>query len=100
MDVRAIKTARRTELAACALAAARNTLGLLHDAEMLAGSGCLARAYSLAALAVDAAAHVMLDAVSDLRDSTAAKHAQRTPRATRTAAPPRRRARTSRLVPR
>jgi AbiV family abortive infection protein len=53
VDLRAVKAARRTELSACAVAAARNAHGLLHDAEVLAGSGCPARAYSLAALAVE-----------------------------------------------
>lgn len=53
MDLRAIKAASSTDLAACTLAAARNTLGLLHDAEVLAGSGCLARACALAALSVE-----------------------------------------------
>ena len=53
MDLRAVKAARRTELSACAVAAARNANGLLHDAEVLARSGCAARAYSLAALAVE-----------------------------------------------
>jgi AbiV family abortive infection protein len=53
VDLRAIKAAGRTELAACAFAAARNTQGLLHDAEILAGSGSMARAYSLAALAIE-----------------------------------------------
>ncbi len=53
MDLRAIKAASRAELSACAFAAARNVLGLLQDAETLAGSGSVARAYSLAALAVE-----------------------------------------------
>jgi AbiV family abortive infection protein len=53
VDLRAIKAAGRTELAACAFAAARNTQALLHDAEILAGAGSTARAYSLAALAVE-----------------------------------------------
>jgi len=53
VDLRAVKAARRTELSACAIAAARNANGLLHDAEVLARSGCAARAYSLAALAVE-----------------------------------------------
>ena len=53
MDLRAVKAARRTELAACAVAAARNGHGLLHDAEVLARAGSAARAYSLAALAVE-----------------------------------------------
>jgi AbiV family abortive infection protein len=53
VDLRAVKAARRTELSACAVAAARNGHGLLHDAEVLARSGSAARAYSLAALAVE-----------------------------------------------
>ena len=53
MDLGAVKAASRTELAACAVAAARNAHGLLHDAEVLARSGGTARAYSLAALAVE-----------------------------------------------
>jgi len=53
VDLRAVKAARRTELSACAVAAARNAHGLLHDAEVLARSGSAARAYSLAALAVE-----------------------------------------------
>ena len=52
MDLAAIKAAGRADLLACALAAARNVLGLRSDAEVLAGSGSAARAYSLAALAV------------------------------------------------
>jgi AbiV family abortive infection protein len=53
VDLRAIKAASRPDLAACAIAAARNAQGLLQDAELLAGSGRTARAYSLAALAVE-----------------------------------------------
>jgi AbiV family abortive infection protein len=53
VDLRAIKAARRTDLAACAVAAARNAQGLVHDAEVLARSGSTARAYSLAALGVE-----------------------------------------------
>jgi AbiV family abortive infection protein len=53
VDLRAVKGASRPELAACAIAAASNVQGLLHDAELLAGAGCTARAYSLAALAVE-----------------------------------------------
>ena len=45
--------AGRAELLACAVAAARNAQELLHDAEALAGSGSMARAYSLAVLAVE-----------------------------------------------
>jgi len=53
VDLRAVKAASKTELSACAVAAARNAHGLLHDAEVLARSGSAARAYSLAALAVE-----------------------------------------------
>jgi AbiV family abortive infection protein len=53
VDLRAVKAASRTELSTCAIAAARNAHGLLHDAEVLARSGSAARAYSLAALAVE-----------------------------------------------
>jgi AbiV family abortive infection protein len=53
MNLRAIKAAQRTDLFACALAAARNALGLLHDAEVLARSGSMARAYSVAALVAE-----------------------------------------------
>jgi AbiV family abortive infection protein len=45
--------APKPRLAACAIAAARNAQDLLHDAEVLAGAGCRARACSLAALAVE-----------------------------------------------
>jgi AbiV family abortive infection protein len=53
VDLRAIKAARGTELFRCALAAARNALELLHDAELLARSGSLARAYTAAALVAE-----------------------------------------------
>ena len=53
MNLGAIKAAGRAELFACGVAAARNTDGLLRDAETLAGAGRPARAYSLAALAVE-----------------------------------------------
>jgi AbiV family abortive infection protein len=53
VDLRAVKAASRPELRACAIAAARNAHGLLQDAELLASSGRAARAYSLAALAVE-----------------------------------------------
>jgi len=53
MPARALRSAGRADLLASALAAARNELGLLRDAEMLTGSGSTARTYSLAALAVD-----------------------------------------------
>jgi len=53
VDLRAVKAATGPELAACAIAAARNAQGLRHDAEVLAEAGCTARAYSLAVLAVE-----------------------------------------------
>jgi AbiV family abortive infection protein len=53
MDLGAVKAASRPEVAAFAIAAARNAQGLLQDAELLAGSGRTARAYSLAALAIE-----------------------------------------------
>jgi AbiV family abortive infection protein len=53
VDLRAVKAASRTELSACAYAAARNVQGLVHDAEVLAGAGSTARAYSLAAFAIE-----------------------------------------------
>jgi AbiV family abortive infection protein len=53
VDLRLIKSAARGDLAACARAAVRNAQGLLRDAEVLSSSGSKARAYSLAALAVE-----------------------------------------------
>lgn len=53
MDLAAVREARRGDLLACAVTAARNALGLLHDAELLAQYGARARAYSLAAFAVE-----------------------------------------------
>jgi len=53
VDLRAVKAASRAELAACAVAAARNAQGLLCDAAALAESGSMGRAYSLAVLAVE-----------------------------------------------
>jgi AbiV family abortive infection protein len=53
VDLRTVKAASRTELSACAVAAARNARELLYDAESLAGSGSRGRAYSLAVLAVE-----------------------------------------------
>jgi AbiV family abortive infection protein len=49
----AVKAATGPELAAGAVAAARNADGLLRHAEVLAGAHYAARAYSLAALAVE-----------------------------------------------
>jgi len=54
VDLAAVKAASRPELAAYAVAVGRNAQGLLHDAELLAEAGSTARAYSLAALAVEA----------------------------------------------
>ena len=48
-----MKGAPAPELARGAIAAARNACGLLDDAELLSGAGRLARAYSLAGLAVE-----------------------------------------------
>jgi len=45
VDLSAMKAAPGPGLAACAVAAPRNAQGLLHDAELLAGAGCTARAY-------------------------------------------------------
>ncbi len=53
MDLRAVKASAQPELAACAIAAARNAHGLLDDAELLARAGRTGRAYSLAVLAVE-----------------------------------------------
>ncbi len=48
-----MKDAPARELALGAVAAARNAFGLVEDAELLSGAGRLARAYSLAGLAVE-----------------------------------------------
>jgi AbiV family abortive infection protein len=53
VDLRAVKAATGPELAAGAAAAARNADGLLRDAEFLAEAHYTARAYSLAAFAVE-----------------------------------------------
>src|SRR5216684_5311969 len=53
MDLAAVKDAPVRELARGAVAAARNARGLVQDAELLSGAGRLARAYSLAGLAVE-----------------------------------------------
>ena len=55
MDLSAVKAATRPELVAGAAAAARNASGLVRDAEVLAELHCQARAYALAALAVEEA---------------------------------------------
>src|SRR5258706_1392561 len=53
VDLRAVKEAPVPVLARGAVAAARNARGLVQDAELLSGAGRLARAYSLAGLAVE-----------------------------------------------
>jgi AbiV family abortive infection protein len=53
VDLAAVKAAPVRELARGSVAAARNACGLVEDAELLAGAGRLARAYSLAGLAVE-----------------------------------------------
>jgi AbiV family abortive infection protein len=53
VDLAAVKEAPERALAPAAVAAARNACGLVEDAELLAGAGRLARAYSLARLAVE-----------------------------------------------
>jgi AbiV family abortive infection protein len=53
VDLGAVKAASAGQLAACAASAARNGQDLLHDAEVLVAADCPARAYSLAALAVE-----------------------------------------------
>ena len=53
MNLSAVKDSAARDLARGAVAAARNALGLVEDAELLSGAGRLARAYSLAGLAVE-----------------------------------------------
>jgi AbiV family abortive infection protein len=53
MDLAAVKEAPVLELARGSVAAARNACGLVEDAELLSGAGRMARAYSLAGLAVE-----------------------------------------------
>ena len=53
MHLGAVKEAPPLALACGAAAAARNARGLVEDAELLSGAGRLARAYSLAGLAVE-----------------------------------------------
>jgi AbiV family abortive infection protein len=53
VDLAAVKDAPARELARGAVAAAKNACGLVEDAELLSGAGRLARAYSLAGLAVE-----------------------------------------------
>jgi AbiV family abortive infection protein len=53
VDLRAVKTASRQELAECAVAAARNAQDLLGDAELLSGVGRNGPAFSLAVLSIE-----------------------------------------------
>jgi AbiV family abortive infection protein len=53
VDLGAVKEAPARALVRGAVAAARNACGLVEDAELLSGAGRLARAYSLAGLAVE-----------------------------------------------
>jgi AbiV family abortive infection protein len=53
VDLAAVKDAPVRELARGSVAAASNAFGLVEDAELLSGAGRLARAYSLAGLAVE-----------------------------------------------
>jgi AbiV family abortive infection protein len=53
VDLAAVKEAPVRELARAAVTSTRNASGLVEDAELLSGAGRLARAYSLAGLAVE-----------------------------------------------
>jgi len=53
VDFAAARAASRRQLGECAIAAAGNAQDLVADAELLAGAGRSARAYSVAALAVE-----------------------------------------------
>jgi AbiV family abortive infection protein len=53
VDLGAVKAAPTRVLACSVVAAARNARGLVEDAELLSGAGRLARAYSLAGLAIE-----------------------------------------------
>jgi AbiV family abortive infection protein len=55
VDLDAVKAATTPELVKCAVGAATNAQSLLDDAELLAAAGRNARAYALAALAVEEA---------------------------------------------
>ncbi len=55
MDLEAVKAAATPDLVKCAVGAAVNAQGLLDDAELLSAAGRHARAYALAALAVEEA---------------------------------------------
>jgi AbiV family abortive infection protein len=53
VDLGAVKDAPVRELTRCSIAAARNACELVEDAKLLSGAGRLARAYSLAELAIE-----------------------------------------------
>lgn len=55
MDLEAVKAASTQDLVKCAVGAAVNAQGLLDDSEFMSGAGRHARAYALAALAVEEA---------------------------------------------
>jgi AbiV family abortive infection protein len=55
VDLEAVKAAATPDLVSCAAGAATNAQGLLDDAELLAAAGRNARAYAVAALAVEEA---------------------------------------------
>jgi AbiV family abortive infection protein len=55
VDLATVKAADTAELSACAVAAARNALALLHDAEALNDVGCWARALALSVMGVEEA---------------------------------------------
>jgi AbiV family abortive infection protein len=55
VDLQAVKAASTPDLVKCAVGAAVNAQGLLDDAELLSAAGRRARAYALAALAVEEA---------------------------------------------
>ena len=73
MDLRAVKAATGPELIAGAAAAARNAGGLLRDAEVLARAHYTARAYALAALAVEEVGKVSLAALGIMPDTLKAQ---------------------------
>jgi len=74
VNLSAVKAASRPELAACAIAAAKNSAGLLRDAELLAGAGRNGRAYSLAALAVEESGKALeLATLAVIRESVRAR---------------------------
>jgi len=74
VNLSAVKAASRPVLAACAIAAAKNSEGLLRDAELLARAGRNGRAYSLAALAVEESGKALeLATLAVMRESVRAR---------------------------